>query len=868
MRKQAYIFALLILPVLCSAQVEKGTGVFYFSGEPTLPVTLCYDGEVGIDASTGFWWEYSRDFEFWVPAGFRVQLYAPCEAPTYTPADKQSHVVLNSCDSLYRWRDGAWRHLNPSGAVNTDTSGYNLDFFRSNDTIYITDGDGTLFVTLPPPTVNTDTSGYNLDFSISGDTLYLTDGAGTLFVELPPGVVNTDTSGYNLAFSISGDTIYLTDGAGTLFVELPPGAVNTDTSGYNLAFFRSNDTLYITDGNATLFAVLATPDGSETIVNAGTGISVSGVGTIGNPYVVTNTGDLSSTNELQTLNSTGDATSHTVALSDSGGSVKFKEGANILLTTDVTGLNAEVTISADIPAGLNGIYGDGTAGSGSDALPPGGSEVTIPGVYQPLNFLVDASAGNVFTALQVTTDYTNDDAYTHYLLGKSPTDSFSISAFDQGTTLWAQAGILTIQGDEDIAINSLDRVQITGDSVLATATTATAMPWITGEGASGYMKRIQGASNGQILKWNGTNWALASDETGGGTIDGAENGLNVVSNKVRLGGTLLTQTNIEQAGFGLFHNNGKWSHSTNTLFAFTPTQGFGVMGTEGDPTTSGSPTLDGIMELRAHASNSEQPNSLTIGAYTTNNQGVWAQSRSHIVPNFHYPLQLNPRGGPVSVGRGTSIPTSTFTVTATGITGSTASGRVLLLENVEGATVGAAFGTGGDNIGAELTWRSADNAFRVTNRSTTTNARVTVSVGGAPEAGDASDRAHFIATSAASKVRAGFGTTVANTHSTVQSAGSMAAPVTLSSAGTLTLNETHYRVIHTLNSTPSWTLPAANTCAGREYIIHHFGSSGQIGLNENVVSSTGTTFNNVPARHWAYIFSDGSSWRGYRLQSL
>jgi hypothetical protein len=46
--------------------------------------------------------------------------------------------------------------------TNTDTSGYNLDFTRSNDTLYITDGDGTLFVTLP------DTSQVNI-YSSNGD---------------------------------------------------------------------------------------------------------------------------------------------------------------------------------------------------------------------------------------------------------------------------------------------------------------------------------------------------------------------------------------------------------------------------------------------------------------------------------------------------------------------------------------------------------------------------------------------------------------------------------------------------------------------------------------------------------------------------
>lgn len=52
------------------------------------------------------------------------------------------------------------------------------------------------------------------------------------------------------------------------------------------------------------------------------------------------------TNELQTLGSTSDATSHTVTLSNSGGSVQLVEGSNVTITTSGTGLNGIATIAA------------------------------------------------------------------------------------------------------------------------------------------------------------------------------------------------------------------------------------------------------------------------------------------------------------------------------------------------------------------------------------------------------------------------------------------------------------------------------------------------------------------------------------------
>ncbi len=56
--------------------------------------------------------------------------------------------------------------------------------------------------------------------------------------------------------------------------------------------------------------------------------------------------DGSITNELQTLSNTSNATTHTVTLSNTGGSVQLAEGSGITLTTTGTGLDGIVTIAA------------------------------------------------------------------------------------------------------------------------------------------------------------------------------------------------------------------------------------------------------------------------------------------------------------------------------------------------------------------------------------------------------------------------------------------------------------------------------------------------------------------------------------------
>jgi hypothetical protein len=76
----------------------------------------------------------------------------------------------------------------------------------------------------------------------------------------------------------------------------------------------------------------------------------------------TNTGD-------QTLSNTSNATSHTVALSASGGSLQLVEGANVTLTTTGTGSAAVVTIASTASGGGGGdVVGPASSIDGRAAL--------------------------------------------------------------------------------------------------------------------------------------------------------------------------------------------------------------------------------------------------------------------------------------------------------------------------------------------------------------------------------------------------------------------------------------------------------------------------------------------------------------------
>ena len=759
--------------------------------------------------------------------------------------------------------------LSLAGGAVTLTEGTGINLTRSSNTITV----ASTIVDTDAQNLTIEGSGPTYDIAISGGTDVTIAGAGILTLSESPantliftateadgnaaneGLLGVGAGGANtatLTSNTTGQTPVTVSGATGIGV-----SESTASNGGTITVSPANDLAALEALASTGIAVrISSETWEQRTITAGTGISVAdGNGVAGNP-TITNTGDLSATNELQTLNNTGDATSHTATLSNSGGSLKLKEGTNITLTTDVTGLTGEVTISATPTSDGNGIYGDGTTpGSGSDALPPGGSTVTIPGQYQPLAFAIDNAAGQVHTALSVSTDYCSDDAITKYLVGKSPSDSLEIYNFDCGAVIKETGGIIEMTTDREMYL-SADSVNI------ATVPARTIGAAMLAQDGSGFVRKISGSVTGQILQWNGTNWALASAPTG--TLDGAENGLTVSSNKVRLGGTLLTTTSINNAGFDLRTYGGKSSHQQYTGFGYTPTQSFGVSGYEGTPTTGGTPVQDGIAEFVATSSGgSDQPNSLTIGAMTTDNNGVWMQARSRAVPNFYYPLLFQPNGGRTAIGRSATT-AAHFTVTASGLTGSTATGMVGLFENSGGSgNVSVGFGAGSDAVSGQLMWNGTTDAMRIINRNATNGtSSVRVAVGG-----ETSDVATFEKSAATSLVQFGVGTTTP--HSTVQSAGSIATAY-LETVGAPTFDETKRTVVYTANTNITWTIPTAASCAcqGREYILHHSGTAGTVTLSQSVSKGNGGNFTTLAAGEWAYVIYGSSSIRGYKLASL
>jgi len=110
--------------------------------------------------------------------------------------------------------------------------------------------------------------------------------------------------------------------------------------------------------NATLTTALTVNTGTVTLVGNVANTSVLTIGAGAVSVSGANTGD-------QTITNSSDATSHTVTLSASGGSVQLIEGSNITLTTGGTGSAGTVTISA---SGGGLAWGNSISGTTADGV--------------------------------------------------------------------------------------------------------------------------------------------------------------------------------------------------------------------------------------------------------------------------------------------------------------------------------------------------------------------------------------------------------------------------------------------------------------------------------------------------------------------
>ena len=248
----------------------------------------------------------------------------------------------------------------------------------------------------------------------------------------------------------------------------------------------------LNDGVPFSSVTLPTADGSETKVNAGTAIGVTGTGTTGSPYVVTNTADLSvtagGTNALQ------------IALNTSGQTPIFVKGVGqVTVTESATGDTVKI-------GGVGGIYGTPDTTTGN--------HIATIAADRTLTFRAqDDDAGGI-VPFRVTSTGNEPDILGLYadedslVFGRADTEMRVNSSTG---LLIAAANTLALQGDS-VQVQTLPTAPSTEKTYVVQGTDAYLR---TREGVPLSHLTQSGATTGQVPKWDGSAW-VPDDDTGGG----------------------------------------------------------------------------------------------------------------------------------------------------------------------------------------------------------------------------------------------------------------------------------------------------------------------------------------------------------------
>jgi hypothetical protein len=602
--------------------------------------------------------------------------------------------------------------------------------------------------------------------------------------------------------------------------------------------------------------------------------------------------DGSPTNELQALNNTSTDTTHTVTLSNSGGSFQVKEGANISISTSGTGLNGVLTISSTSTTGLNGIYGDGTATSGNDTLPPGGTTVTIPGPWQPLKFLVDVNSGTepVVTAILVETDLCGDDVFSKALVLKSPSDSLEIYNFDCGGIIKETGGTLTLETNKEMYLYA-DSFNVT------TIPTRTVLPFLVGQSAGGWLQKIEGTTTGQTLLWDEPNgwWELGS-AGGSGTVtgSGAAGQMAYWDGTTSIAGENNHWWDAINDRLGIGTNGGAVSSrvdvTTNSLgTSQTTTSGLAVVNTTA--AAAGAQQISPAVRWsgagwKTNATAASQ--AVEFRSYVTPVQGTTAPTGylgfGSAINGSWTNDQFNINSGG-EVGIGTTTFTGAGAFARLNVTGSSATVAPYLINAFTASSSGGTvYAQISNTQTASTTFLSLGEAADInaikaglrrygSTHATLPNQIDLVNVGSAAVTLSTNLTVRMTVAAdgtvhATNKLAAGFSSTT-GIHSTLQTAGSFAG-ARLETVAAPTFDATKHTVIYTASTNVTWTLPSAASCAcdGRVYILHHAGTAGTITLSQTITKGNAGNFNTLTAGQWAYITYGAASIRGYKIISL
>jgi hypothetical protein len=418
----------------------------------------------------------------------------------------------------------------------------------------------------------------------NGDTQFLTkDQSGNDIVyQLPAAVAasNGDVLTSTTAGVLSWETPTGGGGATDLSISgtSSPLGLNSSTGTDVTLTAGTGITLAGSSSNATI--TNSAPD--QTVAITGSGINVV-TGTYPNFTVTGTEVDGSTTNELQTVANTSDATSHTVTLSNSGGSTKLVEGSNITLTTTGTTADGVVTIAATGDGGMTALTGDVTAsGSGSVAATIANSAVTLAKQ-------ADVATSTVFYRKTAGT-------------GAPEVQTLSTLKTDLGLT-GTNSGDQTITNSSDATSHTVT-LSNTGGSVQLVEGSGVTLT-TTGTGSAGVVTIASTGGGGTVTATGG---ALTANAVvlGAGTTD------TKVSTGITTDGTAALTLGVNATTIGTV----KMFGNTSGDVTIQPTAAAGTATVQTFPATTGTLVNRVTTGNGVSASNTDGALSFTLGAIT------------------------------------------------------------------------------------------------------------------------------------------------------------------------------------------------------------------------------------------------------------
>lgn len=350
----------------------------------------------------------------------------------------------------------------------------------------------------------------------------------------------------------------------------------------------------------------AITNGETFTINAGAGISANRSGNI---VTITNTGDGSSSNELQTLSTTGAAgnitissgntitlnvndadasttnelqtvsntsnsTSHTVTLSNSGGSTQFVEDTGISFTTSGTGLNGIVSIknegdllitnegSLTVAAGASNtsIINSNTTGSTGVTIKAGtGMTISETGNEITLNSTATGTVTGVTALLPLITAGTTAPVVSLQVGTYADIEVSGNPSFPTQTTVWnVVSNAITSGKILDNTVGNADLRQGAGKSVIG----------VTGNSTSNVGDIVATAAS-QVLRVNAANNVLDFGQvaTGGIENNAVTYGKMQTVTASRLLGNDASGSAVEEISLGSGLAFSGATLNTNTIYA-------------------------------------------------------------------------------------------------------------------------------------------------------------------------------------------------------------------------------------------------------------------------------------------------------------